>query len=213
MKDYKYLYINGFTWLDEEMMDSFGYEPKVGHVYKASDNAMFYKLTFKENQEHSGVNIQKSDLKNDDETGNWTCDIEVITVKNLFDFDISDKDMSMMANDVSHEIDYNPDGMDKMVKNDLKEALTELREMDNEMYEALSRVTSIMARAITDGSRVVLTDTMQWHPKTAKTTSVALTISALELYLSSDDDTNYVLDAIYPLIIEMMRQHKIHRHD
>ena len=147
MEEYKYLYINEFKWLDEEGMSNFKTEPKPNSVYKAKEEDLFYKIKLRKNQENIGVALQKDMLKCEGIDGEaWICDIEVITSKNLFDLDISKEDLSMMANDVSHEIEFNPEGLAKIIKKDLKDSLTELRGLDEEMFEALARITTIMAQ-------------------------------------------------------------------
>ena len=215
MESSKYLYIHNFGWLDEEGKFDFDGEPFSNTVYKAREESLFYKIDLKRNQENIGIALEKKDgLKTEGEEGEaWRCDIEVVTATNLFDLDISDKDLSMMANDVSHEVGFNPEGLNTMIMSEMKESLLELKSMDEEMFEALARITTVMAQSITNTRRVVLTDAIQWNPNTAKTTSIALSINALELYLNDEgDDTNYVLDAIYPLVIELMRQHKLNRY-
>ena len=214
MEDYKYLYINNFEWTDEGMMDDFGDNPKDGGVYKAKNESLFYKINIdSSNPESAGVAIQKRELVNDGEDSAWICDIELVSAENLFTLDISEQDLSMMANDKDSPEEIGQDNLNKTLMSQMKDSLLTLKDFDVEMFEALSRVTTLMAMSITDSPYITLTDGLTWHPHTAKVSAVSLAVGHLERYLNSDDDTNDVLEALFVMITEMMRQHKMHRND
>jgi len=215
MENYKYLYIHKFGWLDEQGTLDFDGEPKSNTVYKADEEEYFYKISLQQNQEKVGIAIQKDGLICDGEDGeSWTCEIEVVTSENLFDLNISEQDLSMMANEVSHKIGFNPEGLNKVLMSEMKDALLDLKSFDVEMFEAMTSITTLMSKSMTSSPYITITDGLAWHPRSAKISAVSNSVMCLQRYINDEeDDTNEVLEAIFIMITELMRQHKLHRHD
>jgi hypothetical protein len=208
----KDLYIHKFDWNDEGGSMMFNGEPKQGRIYSGEDHDRYYRMVIDNTKEYVGVNIYKSELVSDG--GSWDCDIEIVSPSNLLDLDISSKDLKMMAEDepMDRDVVTEEDINDIMIA-DLGDSLSRLREHDEDAYETMVKLVTIMAESLVDPNYIGLTNTLEQHPATAKVANTSLAVGYLEAHLNAESilEMNYLLNAIRQLFVETIRLHKLNK--
>jgi len=207
----KYLYIHKFEWNDEFGASMFNGEPKNGRVYLAEESTHKYRILLLPTQEYAGVNIKKDDLVGSGE--NWDCDIEVVSIDNLLDLELSSKDLKMMAENVPAESMISEDDIIAVMLDSLDQSLGDLMNTDPDAHEALVMISTILSESMINPTFISLTEGMENHPKTAKITNISIAISELESYLNEPNhlEMSYVLNALRQLFIETIRLHKLNK--
>jgi len=208
-----YLYIHQFEWNDEIGSEMFHGEPKKGRVYYAEDLGDMYQVTVAPTQSYAGVTIKKSHLVDSSHEA-WDCDVEVVTIYNLLELDISNKDLKMMADgELEESEEATTETRNNQLLDDLGESLNELRAYDNDAYEAMVMITTIMAESVLKPRYISLTEGLEQDLRTAKTTNVAIIASELESYINEPDpfEMSYLLNAVRQILIETIRLHKLNK--
>ena len=204
----KYLYINQFDWMNESGDLDFNGEPKKGSVYSAEDHPKYYRITLSENQKYIGFHLEKSMMVGEYE--NWECDVEEITMDNLFNLNISNKDLQMMAEEEDRSVEEEVD-QEQMLLDDLGSSLFMLNDFDTDVYEAVTKVTTLVSDALASPSYIQIADGLAWDNRTAKVSNISIATYLLESYLNEKDPLKMsdLINAIYQLVLETARIHKI----
>ena len=208
---FKYLYIHQFEWTNESGDLDFNGEPKNGSVYRAEDHKKYYRITLSENQQYIGFHLEKDMMQG--EYPSWECDIEEITMGNLFDLNISNKDLQMMAEEESQLAEEEVD-QEQMLLDDLGSSLFMLNDFDSDIYEAVTKVTTLVSDALASPSYIQIADGLAWDNRTAKVSNISIATYLLESYLNEQEPLKMtdLINAIYQLILETARVHKVAKH-
>ena len=216
MIGHKYLYINQFDWKDASV--DFQEEPKTNSIYKAEENKKFYRVILSVvNGAARGFDLEKKLMKGEFDT--WDCDVEEVTLDNLFDLAISNKDLKMMAEDgdsIKEGIaeEQAEDSLAEMtLLNGLGESLYELKEFDLDHYEALTSMTTKISDAISSPTYIQLTEGLSFDPRAARIANISIATNLLESHINNKNelDLSDILDAIYYLTLEVIRIHKTNK--
>ena len=208
----KYLYIHSWIWKDMEGEKIFDGRPKSGRVYLADEQKAVYRIILKTADRFMGIDLPKELMVSEGNHESWDCNIELVTARNLLDLGISTPDLKMMAEEEEpQEPVMDKDALMEKLLDDLGSSLYMLNDFDEDMYEAIVKITTRVSDALSNPQYVSLLDGLAWSPQTAKISNVTLATNHLEAYLNNnkESDISSLLDAIFQISIEIIRKHKI----
>jgi len=210
----RYLYVKSFEWNDEPSSKMFRGEPKKNRVYYAEDFGSKYRIILDPTKSYAGISIKKENLSSSGEA--WDCDMEIVSIHNLLDLDLSSKDLKMMADeqlrDEKHVLPKKEEPL-TLVGN-LGNVLYKLRVHDNDAYEAVVKLTTVLADSMLGtGSHIDLMSNLEKSPLSARIANVAVTVSEIDSYLNHKNplDMSHLLNAARQLFIEIIRMHKLNK--
>lgn len=223
MRKNKFLYVHKFEWVSLEDSQEYKGSPAVGAVYPAEEHGEFYTfgITGKDKTKKIGFQLQKDAMEGDYE--NWDCHFEEITLDNLFDLDISTRDLKKMAGivppaeplpaiELEEEKQEPIEDINTAIFDEMGASLFNLQNFDEDVYEALVMITRMVADSIVSTRYVKLTDGLEWNePEISKVSNIAIATHLLERYINEKNPMKLgdIIDAIYQLTVEVSRVHKI----